>query len=95
MSHSKQQLNYLLLVRGTNSNGKIGSVVLNFFNEHQGDVNYVCQSKQELLDLDYWIINLFSVYLLKVNGHIGSYGYADNTIMLAFLYIKSKKYKKK
>ena len=30
---------------------KINSVILKFFNKHQGDFNNVCQSKQELLNL--------------------------------------------
>ena len=69
---------------------KINSVILKFFNKHQGDFNNVCQYKQELLHLVSYIINRFSFYSFRPTNNVGCYRYADKTAMPVFCKYKLK-----
>ena len=69
---------------------KINSVILKFFNKHQGDFNNVCQYKQELLHLVPYIINRFSFYSFRPTNNVGCYRYADKTAMPVFCKYKLK-----
>ena len=46
---------------------KINSSILKIFNKHQEDLNNVCQSKQELLNLIFGIYKDIFVLLIQAN----------------------------
>ena len=97
MNHSPQQLNHLLpvlpLIARTSRQGisieKIDSVILKYFNKHQGDFN-VCQTKHELLHLVSSIINKFSFYSFRPTNNISCYRSANNTYLLFSVNINKK-----
>ena len=69
--------------------GKINSVILRFFNKHQGDF-IACQSNQEMLELASYIINVISFHIFRATRNIGCYLDSDKTVTSVF-YAKNEK----
>ena len=68
----------------------MNSVILRFFNKHQGDFNDICKYKQEVLDL-VSKIKKYIFYIFRPTNNMGYYRYADNTVMPVSCIYKNRK----